>query len=394
MKHVLLRRPSASVQAGFGLVEIMVGVVIGMIAVLVIFQLYNVSEGFKRNTTAAGSAQQAGLYSAFALGMEIANAGAGVSVAGTDLQWCLPPAPITQNITDLASTFLPIPVLISDGGGNANSDSFVVNYSLASSLVTSAPFAAAPAGQTYPVQSPQGFHQNDLVVAIPSPNTPATCTASVITNNPSTTLDGNGVVQIVQTGLNGSLTQASLLFNMGPCNRVQKILYNVQNGVLQSTSLLNTSTANLATCGQPLAQAANPMVSNVLVMKAEYGINTSASPQGEVDTWVQATVGGGWDPATLFAANIKTINQIKAIRIGIIVQSEQFDKNLNGFTGGNYTNGDYNWVLFDCSSANKATCVGRLTGTVPATINPAGNWRFVKYETIIPMRNVIWNLAT
>jgi len=38
--------------------------------------------------------------------------------------------------------------------------------------------------------------------------------------------------------------------------------------------------------------------------------------------------------------------------------------------------------------------VGRLSGTVPATVNPAGNWRFVKYETIIPMRNVIWNLAT
>src|SRR5208282_3426675 len=132
MKPLRQRRPAASALAGFGLVEIMVGVVIGMIAVLVIFQLYNVSEGFKRNTTAAGTAQQAGLYSAFALGMEIANAGAGVSSAETDLQWCLPPSPITQNITDLANTFLPIPVLISDGGGNANSDSFVVNYSLAS----------------------------------------------------------------------------------------------------------------------------------------------------------------------------------------------------------------------------------------------------------------------
>src|SRR5208283_630095 len=188
-----------------------------------------------------------------------------------------------------------------------------------STLVTSAPFSAAPVGPTYPVQSPTGFHQFDLVVAIPTPNTQAACTASVIINNPSTTLDGNGVVQIQQTSVNGNLTQASLLFNMGPCNRVQKILYNVQNGVLQSTPLLNTSTANPATCGQPSAQAANPMISNVVVMKAEYGINTSASPEGEVDTWVQATAGGGWDPQTLFAANVKVINQIKAVRIGVIV---------------------------------------------------------------------------
>ncbi len=79
------------------------------------------------------------------------------------------------------------------------------------------------------------------------------------------------------------------------------------------------------------------------------------------------------------------------MRIGIIVQSQQFDKTLAGFTGGDYTNGTYNWVLFDCSAVNKATCPGRLTGSVAATANPAGNWRFRKYETIIPLRNSIWN---
>ncbi len=46
----------------------MVGVVIGMIAVLVIFQVYNVAEGFKRNTTAYGEAMQGGLLSTFVLG--------------------------------------------------------------------------------------------------------------------------------------------------------------------------------------------------------------------------------------------------------------------------------------------------------------------------------------
>ena len=48
---------------GFGLIEIMVGVVIGLIAVLVIYQVYTVAEGFKRNTTAAGEAQMNGLFS-------------------------------------------------------------------------------------------------------------------------------------------------------------------------------------------------------------------------------------------------------------------------------------------------------------------------------------------
>src|SRR5271155_4884096 len=119
MKHLTSRRSRGSVQAGFGLVEIMVGVVIGMIAVLVIFQVYNVAEGFKRNTTSFGEAQQAGLYSSFVLGMELGNAGAGVSVSATDLQWCAPPNPVTGSVSDLANTFLPFPVLICDGNSPA-----------------------------------------------------------------------------------------------------------------------------------------------------------------------------------------------------------------------------------------------------------------------------------
>ncbi len=112
MKPNRLRDSSVLTQAGFGLVEIMVGMVIGLIAVLVIYQVYNVAEGFKRNTTAAGEAEQAGLYSAFVLSMELGNAGTGLNAAQTDLQWCAPPAPVTGNLSDIANTFRPIPVLI------------------------------------------------------------------------------------------------------------------------------------------------------------------------------------------------------------------------------------------------------------------------------------------
>jgi type IV pilus assembly protein PilW len=390
MKRLPRQRPPTTALAGFGLVEIMVGVVIGMIAVLVIFQVYNVSEGFKRNTTAAGTAQQTGLYSAFALGMELSNAGTGISAAATDLQWCSPPAAITGNVSDLANTFLPIPVLIADSpGGNTNFDAFAVNYSVASTLVTAAPFNAnAGPAQAYQVQSPGGFHSGDLVVAIQSPGAQTNCAASTVTAVSAP--DANGIVTLTQTGTALNLTTVSLLFNMGPCNRAQKVQYSVNNGVLMSTPLLNTSNVNLANCGQPLAQPGNPVASNVVVLKAEYGINTSASPEQELDTWVQATVGGGWDPRTVLTAPAATVNQIKAVRLGIIIQSEQFDKTLANFTGGNYVNGDYTWVLFDCP-AHDNTCAGRLTGTIAASANPPGNWRFRKYETVIPLRNVIWN---
>jgi hypothetical protein len=128
-------------------------------------------------------------------------------------------------------------------------------------------------------------------------------------------------------------------------------------------------------------------------MKVEYGIDSNLDQKGLLDTWVQASA-AGWDPVALLPATVTKINQIKAVRIGIIVQSEQFDKNLAGFTGGDYVNGDYNWVLFDCADVNKANCPGRLTGSVPASASPPGNWRFRKYETVIPLRNEIWNKSS
>ena len=377
-------------QRGFGLIEIMVGVVIGLIAVLVIYQVYAVAEGFKRNTTAAGEAQQNGLFSAFVLGMEIGNGGAGMAAAAQDLASC--PDPGGAMPQRFAQSFRPIPVLITDGGASATSDSFVVNYSMATTLANSALFTgnAAP-GATFPVQSPGGFHIDDLVVGISAPTAPGSpCASSRVTA--VTVPDANGIVTITQTPLfpAGGIDffGSSVLLNMGPCNRAQKIQYSVNNGVLYSTPLLDTSGANCGNLANPLI--GNPLASNILVMKVEYGIDSNLDPKRLLDTWVQASA-APWDPATLLPAPITTINQIKAVRIGIIVQSDQFDKNLAGFTGGDYTNGDYNWVLFDCADANKANCPGRLTGSVPATVSPAGNWRFRKYETVIPLRNEIWN---
>src|SRR5207244_450752 len=133
------------VPRGFSLIEIMVGVVIGLIAVLVIYQVYTVAEGFKRNTTLANSA----LFT-----------------------------------------------------GNA-----------------------AP-GATFPVQSPGGFHVGDLVVGISAPTTPSSpCASSKVTAVSAP--DGKGIVTITQTPLlpAGGIDffGSSVLLNMGPCNRAQKV---------------------------------------------------------------------------------------------------------------------------------------------------------------------------
>jgi type IV pilus assembly protein PilW len=370
----LLRR-----HRGFGLVEIMIGLVIGLIAVLVIYQVYTVSEGFKRSTTAAGEAQTTGLFSVFTLGLELASAGAGI--AGTesakDLASCLDPGVAMPR--NYAESFRPIPVLITDSGNKNLPDSFVVNYSLATAIPASMQLEApAPAGSTFLVQSPGGIHVGDLLVAVSQPGNPGPigpCASSKVTA--VSAVNNNGFVTVTQTPIFPAggidLTDVAKVVNMGPVARTQKIRFWVNNGILYSTPLLDSNGCPFGAAGCPATPVDNPLASNIVNMKIQYGVDTNNDPARDVDAWVDAKA-APWDPVTLSSALNPDINRIKAVRIGIIVQSEQFDQNTQ-----NQTFGDYTWSMFD----------GALSGTIVAKSN--GNWRFRKYETVIPLRNVIWN---
>ena len=64
---------------GFTLVEIMVGVLIGLIGTVVIFQVFAVSEGQKRTTTGASDAQQNGVFGLFQIERDVRMAGYGMN---------------------------------------------------------------------------------------------------------------------------------------------------------------------------------------------------------------------------------------------------------------------------------------------------------------------------
>src|ERR1700724_1773395 len=118
-------------QHGFSLIEIMVGVVIGMIAVLVIYQVFAAAEGIKRNTTSAGEAQQNGLLASFMLGVELANASNGVARAWQTLQSC-------RTNASASTTVRPKPILITAAPGPTSPDQFAVNYSVSNLAIAPA----------------------------------------------------------------------------------------------------------------------------------------------------------------------------------------------------------------------------------------------------------------
>jgi type IV pilus assembly protein PilW len=333
-------------QRGFSLIEMMVGIVIGMIAVLVIYQIFAAAEGIKRNTTGSGDAQQNGLLSSFMLSIELANASNGVAVAAKDLMTC----PATA---DPATSFRPIPILISDGG--LASDQFTVFYSQSNAGIVLAPFTlpAAP-GDPYVVRSPMGFKVGDVVVAV---SEGGNCAASKI--SAITAPDVDGKVTITPTPpATFTLGSGAYLVNMGPSGGQQRVLYDVSNGVLRSSSLWDAN-------GQAaVGPTPNPIASNVVMMKLQYGIVDA----GNVFHWVNADA-APWDAASLLVATSVTLRQIQSVRIGVVVRSEQFDDSVPAST----------WNLF----CNPGPCV---TGALPA------KFRVRTYETAVPLRNPVWNL--
>ena len=340
---------------GIGLVETMIGLAIGLLASAVILQTFLVSEGFRRNTTSAGDAQQNGLFATFTLVRELANAGNGLATSARELGSC-------PNTNDVTTTLRPIPVFITADPSDAKPDAFIVHYGVSSTLVAPAPFVAlAPAGATFQVQSPTGFARDDMIVAI-SPSGQCERTRATAVGAP----DGSGVVTITHTGVAQDFGASSRLLNMGPWDRVQRVQYAVSNGVLRSLDLTDANATP------------NPMSSDIVNMKVQYGLDTNAD--GLLDAWVKATQ-PPWTPAALMGAPLPVINQIKAIRIGMIVRSPQYDRAITS---------NFSWVLFDCNEADKTKCPGRLTGTIARDAG-GGGYRYRLYETIVPLRNHLWN---
>jgi type IV pilus assembly protein PilW len=118
-------------------------------------------------------------------------------------------------------------------------------------------------------------------------------------------------------------------------------------------------------------------------LKVQYGLDLNGD--GVLDSWVSAAT-AGWEPEALLNQPPdelkRTLNKMKAVRIGIIVRSAQYDRELAK---------PYEWVLFDCLSHDDAACPGRLSGTIALEGGEKGGYRYRTYETVVPLRNQLWN---
>jgi type IV pilus assembly protein PilW len=359
-------------QRGAGIIETMIGILIGMIVMLVIYNVLTLAESYKRATVGVAEAQTTGLFAQFFVAREISNGGAGLDIGIDELSTC-----------NNDWTLKPIPALITDGGGANLSDSLVVFYSTSPRVANPVLFKTGGnviIGNVTPtpfsVQTPNGLSVGDEVIV-----TDKVGNCSLLTITVLTPPDVSGYVTLNYTTLAPDFPypSSSKLVNLA---QMQRVLYTVDPAKQQlySTDLDPTK-----------GGVANPLAQNIVLMKAQYGVDNNAD--GIIDFWTSAdaiTPGAdGFDYSTAIIGSAATtatqIKWFKAVRIAVVVRSDEPD--LKDQTLVNQPSR----FLFNCST-NNAACQGRiqLDNAFLGGIFVDG-YRYKIYETTIPLRNTIWN---
>lgn len=350
-------------QRGVTLVELMVGMLIGLLAVIVISQVLLVSEGQSRTTSGGADAQVNGALALYALQRDVQMAGYGLT-SSPDVLGC----PINARFNGAVPTGFPdrlAPVVITrqiDRPAGSIGDAIRV---LASSKTTySVPTRVIPpafpvAGVSVPVTATLGLKTGDLALVAVDSTQP--CWVFQVSATPS----AEAVPRADDAAKwNPTATVAygdgSVLINMGTLvDNTYQIVGNTLQ--LQSFDFDNPNTRTTADI-QP----------DVINMKALYGKDTDAD--GAIDVWNDVT------PTT----NAQWL-QVLAIRLAIVTRSTQFEKE-------DVTSANPVWNVGNTPPTTGSTACG-TSKCVTMNVDHLTDWRRYRYklfDTVIPLRNMLW----
>ncbi|HET8832564.1 MAG TPA: hypothetical protein VFN86_10840, partial [Casimicrobiaceae bacterium] len=269
---------------GVTLVDIVVALVVASLTIIVVAQAFVVIQTIRRSVAGAADAHAASALALRTLAIAAANAGAGITQVADAFDSC----PVAA---DVATTLRPLAVLITDGGRADRPDSLIVRQSLAPSTVAARLFSAAPAGSSWTIEAVDGFNVDDRVIATSRDGRCAMTDVAGIASG------ATGAITLTHAAVDIDLPVTSLLLSLGPHARASTSRYDLVSGALRSTDIGN-------------GDAPNPLVSNIVNVKFQYGIDSDGD--GALDMWAPAA--GAWSAANVAAAPWATLARIKALR--------------------------------------------------------------------------------
>jgi len=431
------------------LVEILVGVLIGLIGIVVIFQVLSVSENRKRTTVQGSDAQSAGAIALYTLQREVQLAGYGFGGADSKQIGCLvqasdkgdttpvPPVPPRTNFT-----FRLYPLEIVQGVGGA-SDTLRVLWGNSNQSVTTRVWKDGTAASSDGIPTKEmtggraGADYGDILILTSDPSPTVTtgpetaCAMVQVTDRPVATkevgFDSNYTLNTGETLHPGatplprfnkdvawpasvfkhpagsvspnSQVTAGFMLNLG--KQPRRLEYRVMppNDPSFPNRLMMTETLF---GGIAPVEISDSMIN----LQAEYGIDLNNNQVIENLEWTETAPDNSalpGDPNNPCADSpSKSWRCVRAVRVALLARSAHWDQTFCSpnpqWTSGVGAGGAP--VL----PTLKDFVMTNVDGTAPSPADDActesppspNNWRryrYSVYETVIPLRNMIWGTA-
>ena len=389
MKRAILIR-----QRGFSLVELMVSVVIGLLALLFAVNMVGGAEKTRGNALGGSDGMQNGMVALFALGNDANTAGFGLNdpiIAGCNTQFKdaggfqlapFQPSGSTTTLTPLA------PVIIESNGADPDRITF---YSGASPGGTPSwgLLANYTAGGTQLSLDHPSYAMQQYDVLLVAPDQPGNDCLLLQRSDaaPMATtvrVESGGDTRFNAVGTrNASFTlYKSRVFDLGPARSLSFRSWSVSGGYLQMQSLAGDTPGQAAT-------VANDIVS----IKAQYGFDTRTANAFHPETGLQV---GQWSSAMIDAdgsgvtGDAGDWQHIAAVRIAVVARSKAAERPAAGATCTTTPLAKQPTVFTTAPLTNVAAA--------PVTVNVAVagdplDWKCYSYqsfETIVTLRNGGW----
>lgn len=372
--------------AGFSLVELMVSVVIGMLAIMFATRIMTDSERSKDGTLGGSDSMQNGMMAMFSISGDAEQAGFGLNdtlLSGCDtilrdrFKFAL------SGAARSGTTVFPLAAaVIVDGGSGPDQLSLYAGTSTVGSAAVRLVSDYAGGTDLMVDSIPFGFAVDDVIVVAPETGKP--CSVAQISGmDDDAALKTISISDANQRYNNGELQEVydgntTRIFNLGNGARLGLHTWSVENGVLRlrATDLGNTG------------ENAQSVADNIVSLKAQYGFNKGdfTPEQGtRINQWSSTMIDADGDGVVGSPGDYQ---RVTALRIAVVARSKNPDRPAAGGACSATTDPVKVFASAQPDEVDPVPVELDLT-----TANDSVDWQCYRYrtfETIVPLRNASW----
>lgn len=352
---------------GFTLIELMVGVAIGLLATLVITRVLALSEGQRRSSTSGSDAQINGGLGIYAVQRQLKMAGYGLTTEGRALG-CTLQARYKGGAAPASMPPTLAPVLISAGGASAPDSLRILTSSKSGYSVPAAIVGAydpdVPARATrFMVSSAVGVEKDDLMALVYGADQPCqifqvTAESTVVGQIERADAGDWNTAKWPDAALPASTN--AFVVNLGALSDLTFTL-SADNKLRQTSRQLLTG-----------ASTNQDLQSNIVALRAYYGKDTDGDDTVDTFDKTTPTTNAGW-------------LQVRAVRVALLARSAQFEKS-------EVTSATPLWDVGTFASVSGSVTCGS-SKCVELKVDSSSDWKHYRYkvfDVLVPLRNQLW----